>query len=497
MRMRTLLFGSLVWLAWLGSATIATGQPGYPSTISFDGYLTNLSAVPINGSKTINFSIWTAAVGGTNKWNETHVVNIDQGKFAVVLGNTSPMKSFGQTVYMQLIVDGETLSPRTPLTAVPHALSLRLPFFAIDSTVTSGASIEIQDDGVGTAIEAYAMGSGRAGYFEAFNPSGTLPALEIQSRAQAAALKVENTHASAGAGATINLVSPSGAGTGLFVQSESDGRALWARHFGNGNAGLFEASTPSNPSAAVRGFHSGVGHGVHGVTSGSFAAGVYGENTGSTGWGGYFKGGVGATKVIRLFSTDTVPVTKMEFLADEGGGQPTVKIYRNSTVAIELDADHNGDGRVITEELQITGGSDLSEDFDLSPTVDVPAPQPGMVVSIDPENTGLLKVASTAYDHMVAGVISGAGGIETGMLMGQRDSEASGSTPIGLVGRVYVLADASYGPIRTGDLITTSATPGHAMRVNDYEAARGAVIGKAMSSLDSGRGLVLLLLSLQ
>jgi len=48
-----------------------------------------------------------------------------------------------------------------------------------------------------------------------------------------------------------------------------------------------------------------------------------------------------------------------------------------------------------------------------------------------------------------------------------------------------------------GDLLTTSDTPGHAMRATDRTRAYGATIGKAMSSLKDGRGLVLVLVSLQ
>jgi len=69
--------------------------------------------------------------------------------------------------------------------------------------------------------------------------------------------------------------------------------------------------------------------------------------------------------------------------------------------------------------------------------------------------------------------------------------------PVAIVGRVFCHADASYGPIEPGDLLTTSATPGHVMKVTDYDAARGAVIGKAMTALDEGKGLVLVLISMQ
>ena len=51
--------------------------------------------------------------------------------------------------------------------------------------------------------------------------------------------------------------------------------------------------------------------------------------------------------------------------------------------------------------------------------------------------------------------------------------------------------NAYNGPIEPGDLLTTSNVPGHAMKVSDYERAQGAILGKAMSSLESGRGPVL------
>jgi hypothetical protein len=83
------------------------------------------------------------------------------------------------------------------------------------------------------------------------------------------------------------------------------------------------------------------------------------------------------------------------------------------------------------------------------------------------------------------------------MMMAQDGSPADGEHPVALTGRVYCLADASEAPIEPGDLLTTSDMPGHAMKVRDYECAQGAVIGKAMTSLEEGQGLVLVLVNLQ
>ena len=153
------------------------------------------------------------------------------------------------------------------------------------------------------------------------------------------------------------------------------------------------------------------------------------------------------------------------------------------------------DGRVVCGELQLTGGSDLSEQFDVKKEKD--DLKPGMLVCINPDNPGELMLSTEPYDRKVAGVISGAGGIGTGVLMGQKGSQADGAYPVALTGRVYCWADASNGPIKPGDLLTTSTLPGLAMKVTDYATAQGAVIGKAMSCLEQGQGLVLVLVNLQ
>ena len=164
---------------------------------------------------------------------------------------------------------------------------------------------------------------------------------------------------------------------------------------------------------------------------------------------------------------------------------------------ITLDAsDASGNGKITTQVLQITGGSDLSEQFDINAATGVL--QPGLIVSIDPAHPGELALSREAFDKKVAGVISGAGGVKTGMLMGQAGTKADGKHAVALTGRVYCWVDADAGgAVTPGDLITTSATPGHGMKAGSDARASGALIGKAMSSLASGKGLVLVLVSLQ
>jgi hypothetical protein len=148
-------------------------------------------------------------------------------------------------------------------------------------------------------------------------------------------------------------------------------------------------------------------------------------------------------------------------------------------------------GMAITKTLQITGGSDLAEHFEVAEEV-----QPGMVVAIDPQNAGKLTLARGVYNRRVAGVISGAHDLSAGMLLPD-PSGAQNAMAVTLSGRVWVYCDADRNPIKPGDLLTTSDTPGHAMKATNYNKAQGAIIGKAMTSLKAGRGLVLVLATLQ
>jgi len=148
------------------------------------------------------------------------------------------------------------------------------------------------------------------------------------------------------------------------------------------------------------------------------------------------------------------------------------------------------DGFVSCTVLQVKG-ADLAEPFQVS-TKDIPK---GSVVVIDEENPGQLKLSRQAYDTRVAGILSGANGVNPGITLTQ-ESLGVGQN-VALSGRVYAFADAANGPIRPGDLLTTSATPGHVMKVTDHARAQGAILGKAMSGLPEGKGMVLVLVSLQ
>ena len=140
----------------------------------------------------------------------------------------------------------------------------------------------------------------------------------------------------------------------------------------------------------------------------------------------------------------------------------------------------------------ISGPADMAELFRAT----TPETPKGSVLVIDPEHPGALRVSDKAYDRRVAGVAAGANDFRPGITLGafRRGPDAVSVT---LSGTVYCLATNSNGEIHAGDLLTTSAENGHAMKVQKPERAQGAILGKAMQDLKGERGLILVRASLQ
>jgi hypothetical protein len=155
----------------------------------------------------------------------------------------------------------------------------------------------------------------------------------------------------------------------------------------------------------------------------------------------------------------------------------------------------NADG---AEVIHLDGGSgdiilsnaDAAEQFDVAEPAKA---MPAMVMVLNRD--GKLEPASAPYDSKVVGVVAGGGNYRPGIVLDHKIGDTP-RVPISVLGKVSCLADAAFGPIEVGDLLTTSSTVGHAMRASDPQNAFGSIIGKALTPLTEGTGLVDVLITL-
>jgi hypothetical protein len=148
-----------------------------------------------------------------------------------------------------------------------------------------------------------------------------------------------------------------------------------------------------------------------------------------------------------------------------------------------------------TQATAYTGvvcGGDYAESVDV--TGSRTSYEPGDVLVLDPNTQGKFLKANDAYSTLVAGIYSTKPGT-----VGRRQttSKSPDEVPMAMMGIVPTKVTAENGPIKTGDLLVASSTPGRAMKGTDRGRMLGAVIGKAMGSLDSGTGVIEVLVTLQ
>ncbi len=302
------------------------------------------------------------------------------------------------------------------------------------------------------------------------------------------------------------------------ITSTGSSTAINALYNGSANGIGVYAYSASTTGFPIFGQSVNGGYGSKFVANGASGWAVYGVS--DTGFAGRFEGKVSITGATTIGSTLDVanPVTstggQAGFVAKNrndqskqwvtyarnGGGIDQLAFYSSTAGFDVASLSPNGDmylvGALSTTVLTIRGGADVAEPFPMSKTNASEDLEPGSVVVIDAEHPGKLKLSTEAYDTRVAGIISGAGGVKPGLRLHQ-EGVMEGDEHVALSGRVYVKANADHGPIRPGDLLTTSEKPGHASKVMDHAKSQGAILGKAMSSLDEGTGLVLVLVTLQ
>lgn len=284
-------------------------------------------------------------------------------------------------------------------------------------------------------------------------------------------------------------------GSGYGVRGESDtahgvhgevtkGCGVYGRV--NTTPGVGVQGVSARGGYAVAGtIESGSGVGVFGYSRDG--SGVWGESV--NGWAGRFSGSVSVSGNTNVGGNLGIGTTQPEAKLDVRGSASIAGNVGIGTTQPTAQLDVHGDVKV-TGDVFLTG-ADCAEEFAVKSAETI---EPGTVLVI--ADDGSLQPSESPYDRRVAGIVSGAGELKPGITLGRKSSRLD-RLPVGLAGRAYCKVDAAYGPIEIGDLLTTSPTPGHAMKAADVGKAFGSVLGKALRQHKSGTGMVPVLIALQ
>jgi hypothetical protein len=332
---------------------------------------------------------------------------------------------------------------------------------------------------------ANAHGSGTAVYVGVGGANDVNGNLFLQNTAGQQVIRLQVDGANTGGRITLQ----DGAGHGVIVL-QADGGNVWVGANGAAgavavrNGGGLDTITLLGDGGTVQvGAATGGASGGIGIRDGSGAETITLQGDGP-----------GGTVTLQDSSRRNVIVLQanggtVQVGAAAGGAAGGIGIRDGSgTETIKLLGD--GGNITVSGDISLTH-ADCAEEFDISGGENI---EPGTVMVLDEH--GKLRQSTEAYDKKVAGVLSGAGEWRPGLVLDKKQPD-SARKALALVGKVYCKADAQLSPIQIGDLLTTSATPGHAMKAADPTRAFGAVIGKALSALSCGQGLIPILVALQ
>ncbi len=125
-----------VLLVFLPSALLFAGCVGLTPQFSHQGRLLDSSGAPVpDGNYSVEYKIYQSSSGGSPVYNETQTVAVEDGLFTTSIGATDVISPeiFSQPTWMELTINGETLTPRQRLEGAPFAFSL------ISGSVIQGA----------------------------------------------------------------------------------------------------------------------------------------------------------------------------------------------------------------------------------------------------------------------------------------------------------------------------------------------------------------------
>jgi hypothetical protein len=403
-------------------------------TMTYQGILTDSDGNPISGeSRTITFRLFDSITGGTLLWNQTTPITTDgNGYFSANLGNLS--LPFDEDYFLELQIQGEQpMTPRQMMGMSGFAARADTSQYAESSPGGSDGAWIVDGEDI-------------------YRIEGTV-GIGTSSQTTAKVYIYPDTNSYSPAVYIVTRAIPF-----QFREYGMEGRGrLWRMPLASGNI-RFDVS-------------------INGTNFDSYATPLT-----------LTKEGKAQVRNLGIYG-DAYNFHEIRHESQTGW----LEIDPIGSNGTKFNGSIEVDGTATTGVLEITGGADIAEPFPMSSSDGL---LPGSVVIIDEDNPGQLTLSSQPYDRRVAGIISGAGGINPGLTVTQEDM-MDGDQNVALSGRVYALATASNGTIKPGDLLTTSDIPGHAMKVTDYDRAHGTVIGKAMSALDKREGLVLVLVNLQ
>jgi hypothetical protein len=287
-----------------------------PERINYQGYLTNASGAPINGTIQMTFRIYDVLSGGSALWTETqNSVPLNYGVYNVNLGEVTPLNlAFDAPYFLEVQVGTEILSPRRAITSVGYA------FRALTADVVGAHTHSGADITSGTVAEqridsAIARTSALIAHISNTNNPhsttavqvGAAPSVHTHNTKDITTGTLDNTLFSAYSNLASEGYLDNNAGADILTRSQAD--VLFVNEGQADSISAAMISVPLSLSGSLSG--SGVVSGTNSNVSGRGVIGIATATGAVTNIGGYFQADGNSGRAISGYAPATGPATNI------------------------------------------------------------------------------------------------------------------------------------------------------------------------------------------
>ncbi len=468
-----------------------SAQSAVGTAFTYQGRLLK-SGSSVSDTCNFQFTLYNVAIGSTPIMTQTKTgVSVSDGYFTVPDLDFGSSAFTGDARWLQIAVQcsGDSsynaLSPRVALNAAPYAHSLRPG--AVISQTDAGPILIVDNEGLGSGIWGYsAFGYGVVGQ---------------STYGDAGVLGIADDLANKGVVGLNNSADGYGV-CGLSITTTGTTYGVYGESISAAGYGVY-GTAPTTGTVGVATVTDTISYGVYGevASTAANASGVYGLANASSGWTngvqGETKSADSGSAGVYGYASNTSGSAVAVWATSRGNGD----IYRGYssgdlefkvTNAGDVYADgayHCGQGTGSNPEPGTCIVQNQPADFaEMLPASDGLEPGDVLAIGLD----GRLARSNKPYQANVVGVYSS----QPGYLGGGQHRGKADYVPLAVVGIVSVKVSTENGPIRPGDLLVASGTPGHAMKA-DFNPPIGTVIGKALEGLEESTGVIKMLVILQ